>query len=270
MGSGARFTSGGPGGGGFDDVFSHFGGAGTGTGGGGFEDIFSMFGQGAGGGRRAGFGMPTKGQDLRARTTLDFLRAANGDTLSLQSEDGTSFKIKVPAGVADGQKIRLRGRGRPSPNGGENGDIVVDVTVRPHPVFSRDGLNLRVTVPVTFTEATLGSTVEVPTLDGDAVKLKVAAGTPSGRVLRVKGEGHRVEEGHGRPARRGADRGPRPSHGGAARGARALPRRRGAREPPRRRLAPSSPRVRLTAARIAISGRSVAVHSTGDVPEMKN
>ncbi|WP_119695963.1 DnaJ C-terminal domain-containing protein [Microbacterium halotolerans] len=195
MGSGARFTAGGPGGGGFDDVFSHFGGANTG--GGGFEDIFSMFGQGAGGGRRAGFGMPTKGQDLRARTTLDFLRAANGDTLTLQSEDGTSFKVKVPAGVADGQKIRLRGRGRPSPNGGENGDIVVDVTVRPHPVFSRDGLNLRVTVPVTFTEATLGATVEVPTLDGDTVRLKVAAGTPSGRVLRVKGRGIASKKGTG-------------------------------------------------------------------------
>ncbi len=190
MGSGARFTAGGPGAGGFEDVFSHFS---TNRGSSAdFDDIFAMFGQGGGfgrGGRRAGFGVPTKGQDLRARTTLDFVTAVQGSTVSLQSEDGKPFRIKVPAGVADGQKIRLRGRGRPSPDGGENGDIVVEVTVRPHPVFTRDGLNLRVTVPVTFTEAALGATIEVPTLDGETVRLKVAAGTPSGRVLRVKGRG---------------------------------------------------------------------------------
>ncbi|WP_105567204.1 DnaJ C-terminal domain-containing protein [Microbacterium halophytorum] len=194
MGGGARFTAGGPGAGGFEDVFSHFGGGGAG-GATNFDDIFSMFGQS--GGRRAGFGMPTKGQDLTARTTLDFMKAAKGDTVTLQSADGTSFKIKVPAGVADGQKIRLRGRGRPSPNGGENGDIVVEVSVKPHPVFTRDGLNLRVQVPVTFTEAALGATIEVPTLEGDTVRLKVAAGTPSGRVLRVKGRGIASKKGTG-------------------------------------------------------------------------
>ena len=105
--------------------------------------------------------------------------------------------MKIPAGVSDGQKIRLRGRGRPSPDGGENGDIVVQVAVRPHPVFTRDGLNLRVTVPVTFTEAALGATIEVPTLGGDPVKLRVAPGTPSGRVLRVKGRGVQTAKGTG-------------------------------------------------------------------------
>lgn len=194
MGGGARFTAGGPGAGGFEDVFSHFGARGGG-GGAGFEDIFSMFGQP--GGRRAGFGMPTKGQDLTARTTIDFVKAAKGETVELQSADGTSFRIKIPAGVADGQKVRLRGRGRPSPNGGENGDIVVEVGVRPHPVFTRDGLNLRVHVPVTFTEAVLGATVEVPTLSGEKVRLKVAPGTPSGRVLRVKGRGIDSKKGKG-------------------------------------------------------------------------
>src|SRR5690606_25738871 len=213
MGSGARFTAGGQsGGGGFEDVFSMFN---QGRGGtrfqtsGDFEDIFSMFGQGAepggfGSGRFGqptggfrGYGGPTKGADLTARTTLDFVTAAKGETITLQGDDGKPFKVKIPAGVADGQKIRLRGRGRPSPDGGENGDIVVQVSVRRHPVFERDGLNLRVTVPVTFVEAALGATIEVPTLDGDVVRLRVAPGTPSGRILRVKGRGIKSTKGTG-------------------------------------------------------------------------
>lgn len=207
MGSGARFTAGGPGGaGGFEDVFSRFGQSRGGRTAEDFDDIFSMFNSGGGfgsgrfgqssGGFR-GFGGPTKGADVTARTTIDFVTATKGETITLQGEDGKPFKVKIPAGVADGQKIRLRGRGRPSPDGGEAGDIVVAVTVRPHPVFARDGLNLRVTVPVTFTEAALGATIEVPTLGGDPVRLKVAPGTPSGRVLRVKGRGVTTGKGTG-------------------------------------------------------------------------
>jgi len=208
MGSGARFSApGAAGGGGFEDVFSRFGQArGGGSAPGGFEDFFSVFDQGGGfgsgrfgqttGGFR-GFGGPQKGADVTARTTLDFVTAATGETITLQGEDSKPFKVKVPAGVSDGQKIRLRGRGRPSPDGGENGDIVVTVAVRPHPVFSRDGLNLRLTVPVRFTEAALGATIEVPTLQGEAVRLRVAPGTPSGRVLRVKGRGIHTQKGTG-------------------------------------------------------------------------
>lgn len=208
MGSGARFTAGNQaGGGGFDDVFSRFGRGGRGTQAD-FDDIFAMFNQGGGssfgsgrfgqptGGFR-GYGGPTKGSDVTARTTLDFTTAVRGDTVTLQGEDGKPIKIKIPAGVADGQKIRLAGRGRPSTDGGAPGDIVVTVAVRPHPVFTRDGLNLRVTVPVTFTEAVLGATIEVPTLGGDPVKLRVAPGTPSGRVLRVKGRGVETKKGTG-------------------------------------------------------------------------
>jgi molecular chaperone DnaJ len=91
----------------------------------------------------------------------------------------------------------LKGKGRPSQDGGEPGDLVLTVTVRKHPVFERDGLNLRVDVPVTFVEATLGATVEVPTLGGDPVRLRVAPGTPSGRVLRVKGRGVTTPKGTG-------------------------------------------------------------------------
>lgn len=211
MGAGnARFQAPGAGGG-FEDVFSRFGRSGGGAGASqpaDFDDLFAMFGdQGAGrfgsgrfgqptGGFR-GFGGPQRGADVTARTTLDFQTAVRGETITLQGEDGKPFKVKIPAGVSDGQKIRLRGRGRPSPDGGETGDIVVSVTVRPHPVFTRDGLNLRVTVPVTFTEAALGATIEVPTLGGDPVKLRVAPGTPSGRVLRVKGRGVESSKGTG-------------------------------------------------------------------------
>ncbi|KZE33103.1 DnaJ C-terminal domain-containing protein [Microbacterium sp. T32] len=207
MGSGARFSAPGTaGGGGFDDVFSRFGQQ-RGGASGGFEDFFSMFDQQGGGfgsgrfgqpsGGFRGFGGPQRGADVTARTTLDFVTAAKGETITLQGEDGVPFKVKIPAGVADGQKIRLRGRGRPSPDGGESGDIVVTVAVRPHPVFTRDGLNLRLTVPVTFTEAALGATIEVPTLGGDPVRLRVAPGTPSGRVLRVKERGIHSSKGTG-------------------------------------------------------------------------
>jgi len=206
---GARFQAPGAGAsGGFEDVFSRFGqprgGSYQTTD---FDDLFSMFGQQAGGfgsgrfgqstGGFRGYGGPQRGADVTARTTLDFQTAVKGETITLAGEDGKPFKVKIPAGVADGQKIRLRGRGRPSPDGGEPGDIVVSVTVRPHPVFTRDGLNLRLTVPVTFTEAALGATIEVPTLGGDPVKLRVAPGTPSGRVLRVKGRGVQTAKGTG-------------------------------------------------------------------------
>jgi molecular chaperone DnaJ len=207
MGSGARFTSGGGGQpGGFDDVFGNM----FGQGGGGrrtsyqqsgFEDLLGgMFGGGGFGrtsGGYQGFGGPTRGRDLAAATTLDFITAINGDTISLTVSGGKPIKVKIPAGVSDGQKIRLKGKGERSPDGGETGDLVLTVTVRKHPVFERDGLNLRVDLPVTFVEATLGATVEVPTLGGDPVRLRVAAGTPSGRVLRVKGRGVTTSKGTG-------------------------------------------------------------------------
>ncbi|MBM7832563.1 molecular chaperone DnaJ [Agromyces cerinus] len=211
MGSGARFTApGGAGGnGGFEDVFGGmFGQGGGGRGqsytfqqGGDYDDLLGglfgggRFGQPTGGYR--GAGGPTKGRDVTATTTLDFVTATKGDQITLQTAEGKPITVRIPAGVADGQKIRLRGKGQPSPDGGEPGDIVLTVTVRKHPVFERDGLNLRVTVPVTFTEAALGATVEVPTLGGDPVKVRVAPGTPSGRVLRVKGRGVKTSKGTG-------------------------------------------------------------------------
>ena len=208
MGSGARFTAPGSGGpnGGFDDVFGGmFGGGARGTSSSyqqaDFEDILGgVFGRGGYGqptGGYRGFGGPTPGRDVTASTTIDFLTAIQGDTVTLQTAEGRTIKVKIPAGVSDGQKIKLRGKGSPSPDGGPAGDLVLSVTVRKHPVFERDGLNLRVNVPVTFVEATLGATIEVPTLGGDPVRLRVAPGTPSGRVLRVKGRGVTTSKGTG-------------------------------------------------------------------------
>ena len=217
---GARFTAGGPGGaggasGGFDDVFSSmFGGGGAGgggrarysTGGAGagqpnLEDILGgMFGGGGGAGQAygggAGFRAPTgprKGGDLTARTTLSFRDAVEGSTVTLGVAGGTNITTRIPAGVKDGQKIRLRGKGQPGDRGADNGDLILTVAVEKHPVFSRDGDNLTLELPVTFAEAALGATVTVPTLTGEPVKVRIAPGTPSGRVLRVKGRGVQVK-----------------------------------------------------------------------------
>ena len=97
--------------------------------------------------------------------------------------------VRIPAGVSDGQRIRLKGRGGPGRNGGPAGDLFVECHVAPHPVFAREGLNLLVRVPVSFTEAVLGSTISVPTLEGTDVSLKLKAGTQSGSRHRVKGKG---------------------------------------------------------------------------------
>jgi len=175
MGGGARFQAGGQGAG-FEDVFSNLFGGG-GFQGGGFPG-FGGFG---------GFG-PQRGQDLSTTASINFIDSVNGTTVKLNLRN-ESVSVKVPAGIQDGQKLKVKVKGQPSPNGGPAGDLVVTIKVKPHAVFTRDGDNIRVSVPVTYAEATLGATIEVPVLGGDPVKLKVAAGTPNGRTLRVKGKG---------------------------------------------------------------------------------
>lgn len=100
-----------------------------------------------------------------------------------------TMQVRIPAGVTDGQKIRIKGKGSAGENGGAAGDLYVIVHVRPHPVFGRQGDNLTVTVPVTFAEAALGAEVEVPILGGGSVKLRIPAGTPNGRTFRIRGRG---------------------------------------------------------------------------------
>ena len=179
MGGGARFT-GGAGGQGFPGGFP----GGTG----GFEDVFSnLFGGGGGRGGFGGFG-PQRGSDLTMTTTLNFIDGVKGTAIKVNL-GGKDVSVNIPAGVNDGQKIKLRGKGQASPNGGEAGDLIITCNIKPHPIFSRDGNNIRVSVPVTYAEAVLGATILVPTLGGEPVKLKVSPGTPNGRVLRVKGRG---------------------------------------------------------------------------------
>jgi molecular chaperone DnaJ len=190
MGGGARFTGGPGGAGGFPGGFP--GGAG---GFGGAEDIFANLFGGGGRGGFGGFG-PTPGADLTTEQTIPFIDSIKGTSIKLRLNSGETT-VNIPAGIKDGQSLKIRGKGQASMNGGPNGDLIIKVTVRPHPVFTRDGNNLRVTVPVTITEAILGATIQVPTLGGEPVKLKVAPGTPNGRVLRVKGKGVETGKVHG-------------------------------------------------------------------------
>ena len=100
-----------------------------------------------------------------------------------------TVQARIPAGVKDGARIRLKGKGAPGERGGPNGDLYVVVHVTPHPVFARKGDNLTVTVPVTFAEAALGGHVAVPVTGGGTVTLKIPAGTANGRTFRVRGKG---------------------------------------------------------------------------------
>jgi molecular chaperone DnaJ len=250
---GGRFSGGGGFPGGFDvnDLFG-------GRSGGGFSDLFGNVFGGRQTGRRTA---PRRGQDLETSTTLSFLDALHGTTVSLRlategacdtchgsgAAPGTSPKtcpvcngqglvnrnqgafafaepctncrgtgqvvetpcptchgtgaqtkdrtltVRIPAGVADGQRIRLAGKGSP---GSPPGDLFVRVSVAPHPLFKRKGDNLTVTVPISFTEAALGAAVSAPTVEG-SVTLKVPAGTASGKTFRVKGKGVPSKKGTG-------------------------------------------------------------------------
>ncbi|MFD5275986.1 DnaJ C-terminal domain-containing protein [Pseudarthrobacter sp. NPDC058362] len=203
MGGGARFAPGGAGAanGGFEDMFGGLFTGNTGRHAGGFNpagggippefaDLFGGFG-GAGGYQRA----PQRGADRTASTTISFAGSIRGTTIGLREPNGEVIDVRVPAGIKDGQKIRVRGKGQPSPAG--NGDLMVAVSVKPHDFYTRDGDNLRIHVPVTFPEAAMGADIEVPTIDGDKVRVRVPAGTPSGRTLRVKGKGVKTSKGTG-------------------------------------------------------------------------
>ncbi|MCG7443172.1 DnaJ C-terminal domain-containing protein [Dermabacter vaginalis] len=207
---GARFSSGpgGASGGGFEDLFGAFTGGGFGGGAGGvnIEDLMGMFGGGGFGGAqgRAGFSpnggfgrqAPQKGADVSASVKLSFRDAVLGTEVSF-SAGGRNITTRIPAGVHDGQKIRLRGKGQASANGGAPGDLMLTAHVAAHPLYTMDGMNLRVDVPITPAEAAFGAKVRVPLLDGGHVTMKVPAGTPSGRTLRAKGKGVRTKKGEG-------------------------------------------------------------------------
>ena len=182
-----RIPKGGPnfGGGGFQgaDFSDLFGG--------GSQDIFgTIFGAGHG---------PRRGQDLAAATTISFRDSIYGTELDLklapQGGKANSVTTRIPGGINDGAKIKLKGRGGNGPAG--PGDLYVTVNVVKHPVFSRSESNLLMTLPVTFTEAALGADIKVPTLDGDEVTVRIAPGTPNGRTLRIKSRGVKTARGTG-------------------------------------------------------------------------
>jgi molecular chaperone DnaJ len=106
-----------------------------------------------------------------------------------------TMQVRIPAGVKDGQRIRLRGKGAPGERGGPAGDLFVVVNVAPHPVFGRSGDNLTITAPITFDEAALGAEIKVPTLGSGPVTLRIPAGTPNGRTFRVRGRGATRKDG---------------------------------------------------------------------------
>ncbi|TYK50387.1 molecular chaperone DnaJ [Actinomadura decatromicini] len=133
-----------------------------------------------------GFQEPCKECHGRGLVVDDPCPVCNG---SGRATGTRTIQARIPAGVADGQKIRLKGKGAPGENGGPHGDLYVNIKVRPHPVFGRTGDNLTLTVPVTFPEAALGAEIRVPTFQGQPVTLKLPEGTPNGRKFRVKGRG---------------------------------------------------------------------------------
>ena len=161
-------------------------------GGAGFGDLFGdLFG---GGSTSGGFGSRgMRGQDLETETTLSFEEALEGVQVELYlTEPGgkaRAIKARIPAGVRDGARIKLPGKGAAGGNGGPPGDLYVKVKVRPHEVFGRKNKDLTLNLPISFAEAALGAQIDVPTLNGGPVKLKIPAGTSSGRTFRVKGKG---------------------------------------------------------------------------------
>jgi DnaJ-class molecular chaperone len=183
-------NSGGPGGFEFDlgDIFGGQGGAAGGQ----FGDIFKQFTQGTAGPRPRARRAPARGADLTHDLQISFQTSIIGGEAHLKARrpDGKveTIDVKIPAGIEDGKKIRLRGQGEPAPAGGEAGDLLITVRVAAHPCYERHGKDLRVKVPLTLAEAALGGKVDVPTPSG-TITLKIPPGTSSGTRLRIKGQG---------------------------------------------------------------------------------
>ena len=174
----------------------------AGAGAGGFEDILrdAFGGMGGAGARRGGPSAASEpeefgaGANVTAALTVSLLDAANGATQRLRLPSGKDVEVKIPAGIHSGQQIRLRGQGLAGHGG--TGDLLIALTIAPHPIFTLDGADIRLDLPVTLYEAVLGAKVRVPTLD-KPVELTIPPGTNSGRTFRLKGKGFPVKAGHG-------------------------------------------------------------------------
>ncbi len=133
------------------------------------------------------------GQDQHYNMSVSFIEAALGGKKQVQMPDG-ALSVTIPQGIEDGKTIRLKGKGQPGYGGGPAGDALIQITVMPDPVFSRDGLNINLTLPITLYEAALGGKVEVPTLHGP-VGLKIPKGSRTGQTMRLKGRGIAMRSG---------------------------------------------------------------------------
>jgi DnaJ-class molecular chaperone len=157
------------------------------------EDLFAYFGgrgeaRGGGGGNGGARQFRVRGQDRHYILHVDFLDAINGAKKRLDLPQGKSLDVRIPAGLRDGQILRLEGQGGAGLGGGPPGDALIEVRVAPHPMFRREGDDIHLELPVTLAEAVLGAKVAVPTADGN-VTMAIPANSNSGRVLRLKGKG---------------------------------------------------------------------------------
>lgn len=149
----------------------------------GADEIFSELFGGRSGRRRA-----SKGAEVRASVSLDFLSAVKGDKKNVDLPGGRRIEVRIPPGTRDGQVLRLRGQGEPGADGGEPGDALIEIRVEPHPIFRREGADIHVDLPISLGEAVHGAKVTVETVDGSVV-LTIPAGTGGARPLRLKGRG---------------------------------------------------------------------------------
>jgi DnaJ-class molecular chaperone len=138
--------------------------------------------------RRAQEARRARGADVRYRLDVDFLDAVNGAQKEIVLPQGGALNVTIPAGIEDGQILRLRGKGAPSPGEGEAGDALIEISIRPHRFFTREGDDIHLDLPITITEAALGAEVKTPTPSGK-VLLKIPKGSNAGTVLRLKGKG---------------------------------------------------------------------------------
>ena len=156
-----------------------------GMGGGGFSDFFETL---FGGGFRSAQQRQVRGQNAEQELEITLEEAYRGTTRIFQGVDGKRFEVTIPPGVKTNSKVRVAGKGGDSPTGGASGDLFLKIKVRPHPTFTREKNNLRVTLPVDLYTAILGGEVSVPTLDRPVV-LTIPAGTANGKTIRLRGKG---------------------------------------------------------------------------------
>jgi curved DNA-binding protein len=162
------------------------------TGGGGFDDLFR--------GGQSAYSAPQKGEDLHYNLSITLEEAVAGaeKQISLRSEHGVNeIAVRIPAGINTGKKLRLSGKGYPGANNGPNGDIYLNINVLPHPLFARDGNDIYIEKTISFTQAVLGDSMEIPTIEGSIKRIKVPAGTQCGTKIRLKGLGVPALKGSG-------------------------------------------------------------------------